>query len=277
MRESDIRWLQTRDLAVALSLLSRWPLRLSEAAYDRSAQAVWAYPLAGVLIALPVAILAQLCLGLGLSSGIAALLALAGLTVTTGAMHEDGLADSADGLWGGHDTARRLEIMKDSRIGADGLWGGHDTARRLEIMKDSRIGAYGVLALIFGLGLRWMALSSLFESGTVMAPILAAAAVSRAAPTVLMLGLPQARKTGLSQSVGTPQAGHVGLAVTLAVLLAIITLQSIPIVVFIATALATAACGGVAKYKIKGQTGDILGATQQVAEITILICLTLSV
>ena len=254
MRESDIRWLQTRDLAVALSLLSRWPLRLSEAAYDRSTQAVWAYPLAGVFIALPVAILAQLCLGLGLSSGIAALLALAGLTVTTGAMHEDGLADSADGLWGGHDTARRLEIMKDSRIGA-----------------------YGVLALIFGLGLRWMALSSLFESGAVMAPILAAAAVSRAAPTVLMLGLPQARKTGLSQSVGTPQAGHVGLAVTLAVLLAIITLQSIPIVVFIATALATAACGGVAKYKIKGQTGDILGATQQVAEITILICLTLSV
>ena len=252
MRESDMRWLQLRDIAIALSLLSRWPLCLSEAAYGRSAKAVWAYPVAGVLIALPVAGLAKLCLGLGLSPEIAALLALTCLTVSTGAIHEDGLADSADGLWGGHNPARRLEIMKDSQIGA-----------------------FGVLALIFGLGLRWMALAVLFEADTVVAPILAAAALSRAAPTVLMLGLPQARKTGLSQSVGAPQAGHVGLAIILAVVLAIITLQSLPAVAFIATALATASCGMIAKYKINGQTGDILGASQQVAEITILLCLTL--
>ena len=250
MRESDMRWLHVGDIAIALSLLSRWPLRISEAAYGRSAQAVWAYPVAGVLIALPAAGLAQLCLGLGLSTGVAALLALACLTVSTGAMHEDGLADSADGLWGGHDTARRLEIMKDSRIGA-----------------------YGVLALIFGLGLRWLALSELFESGAVLAPILVAAALSRVAPTVLMLRLPQARTTGLSHSVGTPQARHVGLAAILGALLAIIALQSFPLLVFIATALATTCCVLIAKYKVQGQTGDILGASQQVAEITILLCL----
>lgn len=252
MRESDMRWLHVGDIAVALSLLSRWPLRISEAAYGRSAQAVWAYPVAGVLIALPVAGLAQLCLGLGLSTGVAALLALACLTVSTGAMHEDGLADSADGLWGGHNTARRLEIMKDSRIGA-----------------------YGVLALVFGLGLRWMALSALFETGAVVAPILATAALSRVVPTVLMLRLPQARTTGLSQSVGTPQAGHVGLAAILGALLAIIALQSLPVLVFTATALATVSCVVIAKYKVQGQTGDILGASQQVAEITILLCLSL--
>jgi adenosylcobinamide-GDP ribazoletransferase len=250
MRESDMRWLHVGDIAVALSLLSRWPLRISEAAYGRSAQAVWAYPVAGVLIALPAAGLAQLCLGLGLSTGVAALLALACLTVSTGAMHEDGLADSADGLWGGHDTARRLEIMKDSRIGA-----------------------YGVLALIFGLGLRWLALSELFESGAVLAPILVAAALSRVAPTVLMLRLPQARTTGLSQSVGTPQARHVGLAAILGALLAIIALQSFPLLVFFATALAITCCVLIAKYKLQGQNGDILGASQQVAEITILLCL----
>ena len=252
---SDQPLLATGDFWAALGLLTRLPIRVNiDLAQKRGAAAAWAYPLVGVFVGLALALVAQFSMSLGLSYSLSACIVLFSGVMLTGALHEDGLADSADGLWGGYTPERRLEIMKDSRIGA-----------------------YGVLALIFGLGLRWMALSSLFESGAVMAPILAAAAVSRAAPTVLMLGLPQARKTGLSQSVGTPQAGHVGLAVTLAVLLAIITLQSIPIVVFIATALATAACGGVAKYKIKGQTGDILGATQQVAEITILICLTLSV
>jgi adenosylcobinamide-GDP ribazoletransferase len=140
-------------------------------------------------------------------------------------------------------------------------------------MKDSRIGAYGVLALIFGLGLRWLALSELFESGAVLAPILVAAALSRVAPTVLMQRLPQARTTGLSQSVGTPQARHVGLAAILGALLAIIALQSFPLLVFFATALAITCCVLIAKYKVQGQTGDILGASQHVAEITILLCL----
>ena len=250
MKESDMRWLHWRDIAVALSLLSRWPLRLPEAAYARSTQAVWAYPVAGVLIAGPVAVLARFCLNLGLSAEVSALLALACLTVTTGAMHEDGLADSADGLWGGHNLARRLEIMKDSRIGA-----------------------YGVLALIFGLGLRWLALSTLFETGTVVAPILAAAVLSRATPTILMWGLPQARRTGLSQSVGTPEAGHVALALLLAALLSSIALQGLPMLAFIATAVAAVSSALIAKRKIGGQTGDILGASQQVAECAVLLCL----
>ena len=104
MKDNHNKLLDWRDIAVALSLLSRWPLRLSENAYARSAQAVWAYPIAGALIALPVAGLATFCLWIGLSTGLSALLALACLTATTGAMHEDGLADSADGLWGGHTT-----------------------------------------------------------------------------------------------------------------------------------------------------------------------------
>lgn len=252
MKESDIGWLRWRDIAVALSLLSRWPLRLPQPAYTRSAQAVWAYPLAGFLIALPVAVLAKLCLGLGISVGLTALLALACLTVTTGAIHEDGLADCADGLWGGHDKARRLEIMQDSQIGT-----------------------YGVLALVFSLGLRWSALTALFETGAVAGPILAAAAVSRASPTLLMHGLPRARRSGLSQSVGTPAAGHVGLAVFLALLLTLTTLQTVPVLTLLATAGATAGCAIVAYKKIQGQTGDILGATQQVTEITFLMCLAL--
>ena len=47
--------------------------------------------------------------------------ALAAAIVVTGAFHEDGLADTADGLGGGRDRARRLEIMRDSRVGTYGV------------------------------------------------------------------------------------------------------------------------------------------------------------
>ncbi len=74
--------------------------------------------------------------GLGLGSGIVAAMVLAAQAMITGAMHEDGLADTADGLWGGWDKARRLEIMKDSHIGT-----------------------YGVMALILTVLVRWSALA----------------------------------------------------------------------------------------------------------------------
>ena len=253
MKDNHNKLLDWRDIAVALSLLSRWPLRLSESAYARSAQAVWAYPIAGALIALPVAGLAIFCLWIGLSTGLSALLALACLTATTGAVHEDGLADSVDGLWGGHTAARRLEIMKDSRIGV-----------------------YGVLALIFGIGLRWLALTALFDGGAVFGPILAAATLSRAVPPALMRCLPSVRSTtGLSKSVGTPEALHVGCAAATAIVFAALALHGIPIVAFVGATLAGAGCAIIARSKINGQTGDILGASQQVTEITVLLCLAL--
>ena len=252
MKDNHNKLLDWRDIAVALSLLSRWPLRLSENAYARSAQAVWAYPIAGALIALPVVGLAIFCLWIGLSTGLSALLALACLTATTGAMHEDGLADSADGLWGGHTAARRLEIMKDSRIGA-----------------------YGVLALIFGIGLRWLALTALFDAGDVFGPILAAATLSRAVPPALMRYLPSVRSIGLSKSVGTPEARHVGCAAATAIVFAALALHDIPIVAFVGATLAGVGCASIARSKINGQTGDILGASQQVTEMTVLLCLAL--
>jgi adenosylcobinamide-GDP ribazoletransferase len=244
--------LDWRDVAIALSLLSRWPLRLSESAYARSAQAVWAYPIAGALIGLPVAGFAIFCLWIGLPTGLSALLALAFLTATTGAMHEDGLADSADGLWGGHTAAQRLEIMKDSQIGT-----------------------YGVLALIFGIGLRWLALTMLFDAGAVFGPILAAATLSRAVPPVLMRYLPAVRSSGLSKSVGRPEASHVGCAAATAIVFAVLALHGFPFVAFAGTILAGTGCAIIARSKVNGQTGDILGASQQVTEITVLLCLAL--
>lgn len=77
-------------------------------------------PVAGLIIALPAALVLALAQKLGLPPVLAAIFAIAALVATTGAFHEDGLADSADGLGGGMSRERELEIMKDSRIGAFG-------------------------------------------------------------------------------------------------------------------------------------------------------------
>ncbi|WP_424980152.1 adenosylcobinamide-GDP ribazoletransferase [Leisingera sp. S232] len=247
MQKNDI---QARDFLLALVLLTRLPLpHLPPQAFQRQAKSVWAFPLAGLAVALPAALCAALALTVGLPAAIAAGLALTAQVLLTGAMHEDGLADTADGLWGGFTRARRLEIMKDSRIGA-----------------------YGVIALILGLGLRWSALSALLATAGVW-PLLALAMLSRAVMPVLMAALPNARTTGLSQGVGRPRALPCLLASGLAILLSLPLIGSAVFGTALAMAAATLGLGALAKAKIGGQTGDILGASQQVAEISGLLAL----
>ncbi|KIC39702.1 adenosylcobinamide-GDP ribazoletransferase [Leisingera sp. ANG-M7] len=239
-----------KDILLALVLLTRLPLpQLPPQAFQRQAKAVWAFPLAGLAVALPAALLASLTLAAGLPAQVAAGLALATQILLTGAMHEDGLADTADGLWGGFNRERRLEIMKDSRIGA-----------------------YGVIALILGLGLRWSALSALFAAAGVW-PLLVLAMMSRAVMPALMAALPNARAAGLSQAVGRPHALPCLLAAVLAVALSLLLIGGAAIGAALAMATATAGLGALAKAKIGGQTGDILGASQQIAEIAGLLSL----
>ncbi|MEM8578904.1 MAG: adenosylcobinamide-GDP ribazoletransferase, partial [Pseudomonadota bacterium] len=103
---------------LAALLLSRLPLpRVPDAAFAEGARAVWAYPVVGLLLGAFAAGIGALAPTPVIGAG----LALAAMAMMTGALHEDGLADTADGLWGGQSRARRLEIMKDSRIGAYGV------------------------------------------------------------------------------------------------------------------------------------------------------------
>ena len=149
---------------------------------------------------------------------------------------------------------------------ADGLWGGWTRERRLEIMKDSRIGSYGVLALgIVGL-LRWSALAFAFEAGALWAPVIAAAVLSRAPMAAVMAALPNARGVGLSAHQGRPGARVAGVGVALALAVALAAAGGAALMMALAAALAAAAVALTARAKIGGQTGDILGATQQMAE-----------
>jgi adenosylcobinamide-GDP ribazoletransferase len=244
------------DLALGFELLTRLPVSgiFPKPAPGRLAgQSAWAWPLVGIATGLAGGLSALFSYKLGLPPLFCASIAVGVQTLLTGALHEDGLADMADGFWGGHQKERRLEIMKDSRIGA-----------------------YGVIALILAFLLRVSALSSLMASGWVIAPILAAAILSRLPMVLLMAHLPNARGTGLSDMTGRPSrrtalhAGFIAALLTLALVgwLAITTVLAVSAVTYLLARLSLA--------KIGGQTGDVLGASQQLTEITALAVLSAS-
>ncbi|MFK7754887.1 MAG: adenosylcobinamide-GDP ribazoletransferase [Sedimentitalea sp.] len=242
------------DVPVALVLLTRLPMpSLPDAAFANQARAAWAFPLAGLAIGTLSGALALGALWLGLPVGAAAGLMLGAGVVLSGAMHEDGLADTCDGFWGGFTPARRLEIMKDSAIGT-----------------------YGVLALILSLGLRWVALAMLLPHG-IAAP-LAAAIVSRGCFAVLMTALPLARTTGLSHGVGAPGGVVSAVSVGLGIVLALMLTGPAILLPALGAAIVVGGLAAVALRKIGGQTGDVLGAAQQLGEITLLLglCVSLS-
>lgn len=235
-------------LLLAAVLLTRLTLpRLSDRAFPESPRAVWAYPVIGAILALGTGGLGLLLLRAGLPEAAAAGIVLGLIFAATGGMHEDGLADTADGFWGGHTPARRLEIMRDSRIGS-----------------------FGVLALILSTGLRWIALATLLPLG--LTPLILAAVLSRAAMPVLMHLLPQARKDGLAQSIGRPGAAPVGLGLLLSFCLTAALAGAEALLPIGMTALCLFVVGTLAMRKIGGLTGDVLGALQVTAETAILLC-----
>ncbi|MBV0892711.1 adenosylcobinamide-GDP ribazoletransferase [Paracoccus sp. Z118] len=235
------------ELHLALILLTRVPFGRLRDPVPTLGAAAWAFPLAGLLVGLIAGGVMWAALALGLSPLIAAGVALGAQVVATGALHEDGLADICDGFWGG--TSRE---------------------RRLQIMRDSRIGSYGTVGLILTLGLRWLGLAALAEAQALGA-VIAVAMTSRVAPVVLMGSLPPARPDGLGAQGSTMGTK----AVLLAALLGGLPMLVVPRgwAALAVAALVVAGLAMVARAKIGGQTGDVLGAAQQVAEIALLLTL----
>jgi adenosylcobinamide-GDP ribazoletransferase len=241
------RWDEVRR---AFGFLTRLPLGAPDAAEDIPlAQASWAFPLVGVAVGLLGGIGYGLAAWIGLPVTVAALVALGVTVLATGALHEDGLADTADGFGGG--TTRE---------------------EKLAIMRDSRTGAYGVLALIFSLGLRVSALAAIADGGRALAALIAAHAVGRGLLPLVLRGLEPARADGLGATAGRPEAALAWSAAGLAAIVAIFALDFLPgIAALIAAALAMALLAAVAQRQIGGYTGDALGAVEQGGEIVMLL------
>ncbi|MEE2944125.1 MAG: adenosylcobinamide-GDP ribazoletransferase [Pseudomonadota bacterium] len=247
MQKHDMSVVTLGDIRTAIALLSRIPVK---AEFDRSAKAAWAYPLAGIAVSLIAGLITMIGLWVGLSAPVAAALWIGATIVLTGAMHEDGLADCADGFWGGFEKPRRLEIMKDSQIGT-----------------------YGVLALVLSIGLRWLLIAALIAADNWFWSLLAIETLSRAVMPSIMHALPHARSDGLSHAQGRPPLNSAAIAVAIGFVVALFCLGWVAFKIAVLLAVATAATAKLADIKIGGQTGDVLGASQQIAMIIALMTL----
>jgi adenosylcobinamide-GDP ribazoletransferase len=235
-----------RTFLVAVQMMTRVPVRFAAAptARELAAAAAW-YPLVGAAVG-GVAAAAHWALWAAHLPSLAPWAALAAAVAVTGAFHEDGLADTADGLFGGHDRVRRLEIMRDPRVGS-----------------------YGVVALVLVLGAQVTALGAL-PPHLAWRALVGAHALGRAAALPLTL-LPYARaEGGLGQSVAQRVPAW-ALVVALATGIA-------PLLLLLAWPLAVAAVGAAGLVALVGAwrfsrdlggiTGDTLGAVVKVAELT---------
>jgi adenosylcobinamide-GDP ribazoletransferase len=235
------------DLCLALGFLTRLPVR---SAGGDLAAAGWAFPLAGALVGAIAALVYWLAIRLGLSALIAAALAVAAGILVSGALHEDGLADFADGL---------------------GVRGG--PIEKLAAMRASGIGSFGVLALLFGVLLRTLALAALVGPAGVTPALIAAHAGGRALLPWALAREPLARADGLAVAAGRPGRGTARAALLIGLVILILAAGPLRGVIAALVSLVGLALLPVARRQLGGLTGDVLGAVEQVAELAILLAL----
>lgn len=238
------------ELRTGLAFLTRLKLTPpAPIAGAEVARASWTFPVIGAGIGLLGAIVYWLAHGLGLDPLLGGTLAVAATMLVTGALHEDGLADTADGFGGGQTAARKLEIMRDSSIGA-----------------------YGAAALILSFLLRAGAIASIAEPGLVALALIAAHAGARATLPIFMRRVPRARQDGLSAQAGAPPQQSAAIAVAIGAALLWLCLGfGGALVTLILLVAALALAGWLANNQIGGQTGDVLGAVEQASEVLILL------
>ena len=239
------------ELAAAFALLTRLPVhRLWLPRLTVPAEAVWAYPIVGAAVGAIGGAVYWIAHSLSCPPALAALCALVAMILATGALHEDGLADFADGLAG------------DSK------------ERSLSIMRDHEIGTYGVIALLMSLAMRATAITLIAEPRAVMAALIAADAASRLSAVLIMVALPPARSDGMSASVGSPTAGLAAIALGVTFVIAWLLLPfGVALLLIVSAGVSAIVLGRVARTRLGGQTGDVLGASSQICECLALIVL----
>ncbi|TVP71364.1 MAG: adenosylcobinamide-GDP ribazoletransferase [Rhodobacteraceae bacterium] len=239
---------RSAELRLAVIMLTRLPAGRLKDPVPSLAQAAWAFPLVGLIIGAAGWAVLWGAQAAGLGAVLGAILAYGTMARLTGALHLDGLADFADGIGGGRDKARALEIMRDSRIGS-----------------------YGVLALIFAVALGVSALAQM-DPTMALAALLLASVASRLAMLLALTLMPPARGDGLGvlATGGTRGALLPGAALVLALAF---WLGAVSFAALVALGLITALVARLALRRIGGQTGDVLGAVQVTGEVAALVVL----
>ena len=245
-------WLRgvAADLKIGMLFATRVPLpHAAPIGGADIARASWTLPAIGALIGLQGAAVYWIAVRLNLPPLVGAALAVAATLAATGCLHEDGLADTFDGFGGGSSRERKLEIMRDSRIGT-----------------------YGACALALSLMLRVGALASLADPGAVALALIAAHAGARALLPLFLALVPPARPDGLGADAGRPSPGAVVVAALLGIVLLLASLGPTGSLLALAwLLLVLGVVRTVCLRQIGGQTGDTAGALEQIGEIAVLL------
>jgi adenosylcobinamide-GDP ribazoletransferase len=240
-----------RALGAAVAFLTRvpWLARFQFTGVDLVRGAP-AFPLVGAAIGALVGGAVMAGTGLGLPALLAAMLAIGLEVILTGALHLDGLADSADGL------------------------AGRTPERTLQIMRDPGVGVYGTAAVVLDLLVKVVAVGSLPHADVV--PVLIAVyAVSRTAPLPLAAGLPYAGTAGTGKAfVDGVGWARTAAGVGIAALVAVVAVAAWTLALLASLAVVFGAVVVGSRRRLGGVTGDVLGAA---VELVVLACLMVSV
>ncbi len=252
MMTFDETWLEERAGEFKAGLLFLTRLRYGPAkpvGGAAIAYAAWAFPLVGVVVAALGALVYWLAHRAGLPPWPCAALSVAATMLVTGCLHEDGLADTVDGFGGGRSREQKLDIMRDSRTGA-----------------------YGVCALVVAIILRVSALASLATPALVVPALFAAHGAARAALPVFMFFVPPARSSGLAAAAGQPPRESAAAAAVLGIVILGLCLGlGLGLAALVALVLAAVLLAWLSLAQVDGQTGDVLGAVEQIGEIVVLL------
>lgn len=240
--------LKPHDIAISLVFFTRLPLPHFDLPDRKLGDAIWAAPLAGLAVALVVWLVTLVADFFGVPSQATAALALAATMLVTGCLHEDGLADVADGFGGGKTTERKLEIMHDSRLGT-----------------------YGAATLFASALLRWACIVPLVQHDAVLFGLIAAHVGSRAIFAKLIRETPLASQSGLAATVGPISDDSAWFSLALGVVALLWLGVFGAFIAFLLLAAILVAFRQLCLKQIGGINGDTLGAAQQIAEVTILL------
>ena len=245
-------WLEDRaeELKASIAFCTQLPFaRATPQAAKVLGKAAWAFPIAGLVVGLVGAVVYVLAHRLGLPPWPAAALSVTATLIVTGALHEDGLADAADGFGGGGTRQQKLDIMRDSRTGA-----------------------FGVCAVVLSLLLRVGALASFADAHGVVWALLVSHGAARSTMPALMWLVPPARGDGLSYEAGTPPGESVAAAAAIALIVLVFCLHPARgVIAFVVLAATVTLMAWLSSRQIDGHTGDVLGALEQVGEVAVLL------
>ena len=232
----NARW---AELVGAFMLLTRLPVSVLSHANPATARCVWAYPVVGAAIGSAGALVFILA-AFAMPTVLAAMVAVGVTVLLTGALHEDGLADVADGFGGGATPVRKLEIMRDSRIGT-----------------------YGATALMLSLGVRVAAVAG---SAHPALALLLAGVLGRVGILVVLAILGPARPDGLAATLGDVARPRVFVGLALGIACAYASPGAV-----LAAGITAVGMAWLARRQVGGYTGDVLGAAEQAAECGVML------